>query len=308
MDPADRLLALAEQRIAHGQSDGAIDALRQLLGEVPDHAAAHALLAAVLIDKKRLHAARHEAGLALAADPELEFAHFVSGRVALARRQFDEAEERFEHLRSLNPTKPAYHRELATLHTLRGADAKALPLLEQALALDPEDPATLADLASYWEARRDFDRAEGYARAALNVDPEHLDAIVVMGQVHLGRGDLDTARAHAAWALGNDPSHTPALHLLAMIKARRSPVIGIWWRYNAWMSGLGSTRAILVLLGAFLVYRLADITVGAMGHPDAARVIEWVWLGIVAYTFFGPVLFQRALQKELAQVRLSREF
>jgi tetratricopeptide (TPR) repeat protein len=308
MESGDRLLALAEQRISHGQLDGAIDALRQILSHEPENAAAHALLAAVLIDKKRLHAARHEANLALAADPELELARFVRGRVALAQRQFDEAERQFEHLRSVNPLQASYHREMATVHALRGQDAKVLPLLEQALTLDPQDPSTLADLASYWEQRREYPRAEEYARSALQVDPEHLDAIVVMGRIHLGRGDIDAARAHAAWALGNDPSNTSALLLLAMIKARRSPLIGVWWRYNAWMSGLGSTRAILVLLGAFLAYRLTEITAGAMGHPDAAKVIEWVWLGIVAYTFFGPVLFQRALRKELAEVRLSRDF
>ncbi|WP_155296014.1 hypothetical protein [Pseudomonas gelidaquae] len=42
--------------------------------------------------------------------------------------------------------------------------------------------------------------------------------------------------------------------------------------------------------------------------PDAAQMIDWVWLAFAAYTFAAPQIFRRLLEKELAQVKLSKEF
>ena len=61
-----------------GQVQMAIDMLIELLGEDPDEAIYHAILADCLLDQKRLSGAEYEADLALSLDPNLAFS-FLAG-------------------------------------------------------------------------------------------------------------------------------------------------------------------------------------------------------------------------------------
>jgi hypothetical protein len=70
----------------------------------------------------------------------------------------------------------------------------------------------------------------------------------------------------------------------------------------------GTTRAIVILLGMFVLYRVLVIAVTQQGYPQVAQVIDWAWLAFVVYTFAAPQIFKRALDKELAQVKLSKDF
>jgi hypothetical protein len=72
------------------------------------------------------------------------------------------------------------------------------------------------------------------------------------------------------WALRQDPADRGALRLMASIKARRNPFLGLWWRYATWMGSLGEGRAIVVLLGMYVVYRLGTITATEWGSSDIA--------------------------------------
>ena len=119
---------------------------------------------------------------------------------------------------------------------------------------------------------------------------------------------MEEAREHAVWALRNHPASQRALHLMAAIKARSSRLLGLWWRYSTWMGTLGDGRAILVLLGAFVLYRVGVVTAEAFGEVEVANYIQFLWLAIVAYTWFGPGLFHQSLKKELETVELDKEF
>lgn len=69
----------------------------------------------------------------------------------------------------------------------------------------------------------------------------------------------------------------------------------------------GSRRAVLVLLFAFIVYRAARQVLTDSGYPDGADLVNFAWIGICIYTWVGPGLFQRELEKELGEVKL-RDF
>ncbi len=92
------------------------------------------------------------------------------------------------------------------------------------------------------------------------------------------------------------------------VKARSNFFLGLWWRWSAWMGSLGDQRAILVLLGAFVLYRVALVTADHYEQENLANYLQVVWLGIVAYTWIGAGLFQNALRKELATVKLDKNF
>ena len=74
------------------------------------------------------------------------------------------------------------------------------------------------------------------------------------------------------------------------------------------MGALGDGRAILVLLIAYVAYRFGVITTDVTGHGDLGELINAIWLGIVAYTWFGPALFMQSLKKELSTVQMGKDF
>jgi tetratricopeptide (TPR) repeat protein len=180
--------------------------------------------------------------------------------------------------------------------------------LEKALELDPESPEVLSELSEYYAERSEMDLAEYYAREALQRDPEHSSGLVAMGRVLLERKEIELAREHAIAALQNDPSEPQALGLMASIKARKSLLLGLWWRYNVWMNRIGTTRSILVLLFAYIVYRILSMGFDDMGHREAAGLVRYVWLGIVVYSFLGPAIFNNLIKKELLGVKLRSDF
>jgi tetratricopeptide (TPR) repeat protein len=295
-------------QIQRGQLDGAIESLRHLLSDEPNSAPAHALLALCLVDTKRLHAALHEAQVALSLAPTSPFAHLAAGSVNLARGRFASAGEHLQSARELDPTAPAPLRALARLARARGRRDQVLPLLEEALALNPGEIETIVDLGEHYLAVGALDQAEERARAVLQMSPGALDGVVLMGNVLLQRGRVAEARDHALWALSSRATDPGALMLLTAVKARQSPFLGLWWRWNTWMGALGHGKQIVVLLGTFVVYRVATIALTQGSHSDAASALQTLWLAICAYSWVTPALFARMLRRELEQVRLRRDF
>lgn len=305
---AERFIAAARHQLRQGNARRAVEILRQLLAADPDHADAHAVLAICLLELRRAHAAEHEAGIALALDPDSLSAVHAAAVAATARRKLDRAEEHYRRLLERLPELAAAHLGLAHVLELSGRRAAALPHLEKALALDPEDPDVLAALGEHHLRGGDLGPAEERARQALELEPEHQDALILMGHLLLRRGRVAEAKEHAIWALRHDPSHRAALYLMAAVKARSNPFLGLWWRWSTWMGTLGDGRAILVLLAAYALYRVGVISADVAGQAELAQALSWVWLALVAYTWLGPGIFRRALARELQQVELGEEF
>jgi hypothetical protein len=65
---------------------------------------------------------------------------------------------------------------------------------------------------------------------------------------------------------------------------------------------------VLILTGAYLAYRVLVQLLSDTGTDLSATLVSLAWLGVCVYSWVGPGLFQRMLQKELAQVRLGEEF
>jgi tetratricopeptide (TPR) repeat protein len=280
--------------------------LKRVLTEDPDLAEAHAWLALCLLRKRRLHAAVVEAGLAIALAPELLLAQLVAAEIALAKRDFEAAGQHIETLLAESPENPAFHRLKARWLSLTGRRNQRLPVLEEARRLAPDDPETLAELSAHYADSGDTERAWQLADDALRIEPENHSALVAMGWALLLRGDKAGAREHAIEALRADATAPDALALLTSIKTRSNPLLGAWWHYATWLERIGPTRSVIVLLAAFVVQRLAVIYAEQIGEAGLATGISVAWLAIVVYSFVGPVLFRKALQRELESVELRR--
>lgn len=302
------LMERAQRLYDNGQIDASIDLLTRFLGEHPDDANAHALLALCLVRRKRLHAARSEAGLAATLDPEAGFAHLAQGVVLTASRDFRAAEEHLKTALALEPEFSYAHVALSRLYDLWGEPSRAAEHAERACELAPDASGHWAHRAWLVWQRGNRQQAIAYAHTALQLDPEDISAIVLLGQCELANGNVDAAREHAAWALQNDATDEAALALLCGIKARTSVVLGAWWRFQTYVAAGSNRRALLMLVGIFLLYRVLLLVLDDTGLPQWGTAITLAWMVFCVYTWFAPTLFWKSVRRELETVRLHPDF
>lgn len=304
----ERLWNDATRALSMGQVVLAIERLRQILSQEPDFSEAHALLALCLVDMKRLAAAEVEANLAVSLGPTSELAHSAMASVCTARRHFAQAEEHYRRVLEMQPEVDDYHRDFGKFLSLIGRAEEAEEELKRALELEPDASDNLVALGEFRLGVGEVAEADELAEQALTIAPRHLDGLVLMGRIALRNGDVDKAREHAHWALGIDATDRGALGLIAAIKGKTNWFLGIWWRYATWVMETGNSRVVLTLLGAFIAYRLARQLLLDGGNDQAAELVSFAWIGICIYSWVGPGMFRRSLEKEIGTVRLRDEF
>jgi Flp pilus assembly protein TadD len=303
-----RLMAHAHDLLERGQIDRAIDCLTNLLGEHPDESDAHALLAIALIRRKRLYAARLEADTAARLDPDSLHAHIALAAVLEAQRKFVEAERELSLAEQMAPESATVQAQLASLYRAWGRKRDAMDRAVRACELDPEDHEHQALRAWLEYEAGNRAAARAYAVSALEADPALIDALVVLGHCDLADGRVERAHEHAVWALQNDPTDERALTLLCAIKARRSPLLGLWWRFQNYLSAGSQRRTILLLVGAYLVYRVLGIALNDNGYDTWLPWLTSAWFGFCAYTWIAPSLFWKSVKHELESVSLPRNY
>ncbi|MEJ7601046.1 MAG: hypothetical protein WKG01_24295 [Kofleriaceae bacterium] len=126
-----------------------------------------------------------------------------------------------------------------------------------------------------------------------------LDAHVVAGLVDLVRGDVAHAEQHARFALRQHADDAGAIELWTAIQARRSWLRGAWWRLSAWLALRSERGQLALLIGSFVVARVAMILAGAAGLVALERLLYWVWLVGCAYTWLAPHLYRRMVADAL---------
>ncbi|MGE3544770.1 MAG: hypothetical protein AB7L28_12605, partial [Kofleriaceae bacterium] len=178
----------------------------------------------------------------------------------------------------------------------------------RARSIEPDPPVALTAWARLALAAHNTGDAADYAAAALRSAPDDVDANVVAGLIDLVRGDVAAAESHARFALGQSSTDRGALQLWCAIRARRSRILGIWWRINAWISLRRESQQVALLLGSFVLAQIAVIVAGAFELDTLERMLRYGWLGLCAYTWVAPALFRRMLERDLGTVTLDPEF
>lgn len=291
---------------------GALGLLRRALSIDPEHAHAHASLALALLGMRRLHGASIESELALAFDGNSRFCHYTAAAVKLAKRELDGA---WEHvLVALHDDAPDADIQVLAgeIRVLQGQPDAARTLFDEALAADPDHVSARSELARLELTEGNLAEARLHIQHALEADPSNVDAHVVAGYVALRAGDVDDAaddaERHVRFALTQDAGDRGALELWTAIKAHRSFWLGLWWRANAFVSMRSERGQLAILIGSFLVVRLAIILLGEAGYEDLELWLGRIWLGFCAYTWFAPAIFRWMLDRELTGVTLRDDY
>ena len=110
------------------------------------------------------------------------------------------------------------------------------------------------------------------------------------------------------WALGADATDRAALALLCSVKARDNPLLGLWWRFQAFVGAGSPMRTVAIVIGLYVVYRIMTIALGQFGHAQAAGIASIGWLLFCVYTWVAPAMFAKMLAREMQSVSLKPDY
>lgn len=144
--------------------------------------------------------------------PDLWEVHHLRGIVAARRRQWDDAEARFQRAHRLNPNHPAPLTNLGNLRIERGRYDEAIGYFEQALALDPDYPNAHHNLAVAYRRMGRLDESVRHLKRAQRLE----------GRRALGAGAPSQPAAPAGWMLLLGAVATAAI-VLWTLSQRGSP-------------------------------------------------------------------------------------
>lgn len=279
---ANNDLTTAEHYIAVGRYDQAATRLRSALSQQPDNPAIHlflALCAHRLDDQKQ---ALEHIRMTLQHAPDAAAAHRLHGHILAALQRFDEAQQAAGEALRLEPDDAHTHALLAHLHLHRERWGDALVEANAGLAIDPEDTDCLNLRAAALTKLRRHEEAEQTIGRTLHKSPENPQAHANMGWQLLHRNQPKQAMQHFQEALRLQPDNDFAkAGLVEAIKAR-NPIYRVLLAYLLWMSTLSPAMRFGVLIGGYVLYRLA-----IEGLKTAPQYALLLWPVIVIYLLFA---------------------
>jgi tetratricopeptide (TPR) repeat protein len=206
----------------HGQTDRALDAIRNLLAAHPDFVSAWKLKGSLLEDggHKAEAAEAYERGLNLAAsDPDLLYKVGVYQLVAGDRER---AASLLDHYVRLQPQDGDGWFYLAQAYHLSRRDDRALKAIRTCLQRKPNDPAVWQKYGELLVSSGDGENGFTWLNKAHQADPR-LDRIDYdLGVASLDRMDFQNALQFAQKAIIERPEDANVLHLLASADVKLS--------------------------------------------------------------------------------------
>lgn len=292
-----------------GNYSGAIEPLRDVLTEDPEHAEAHQILANCLLQQRRITSAAYEAKMAVTLEPLNSDHRVILALVLNTQRKVKAAIEELEIAVELSPNNPSAYLLLSQIHRLSGQSKKAQKNLARAFELSPNDFDIIAEAGFAALERNDIEAVQSFAKDILSLAPSHASGLVLMGWAELHYGDLEEATRLALNALEYDAVDINALHLMVSIKARSNPLGAIWWRWNRFLIKIGEARSIFVVVGIWLVYRWLLLGIEHFTLPDyITYILILVYLMFVVYTISADVIIRKMIEKESERIKLKPNF
>ena len=202
----DDVVLRVQALLGGGRVGMAEQELMRHLGTAPDDGWALATLAYCQMQRGDYRAADETAAAAIAAEPDLGWAHFVLGLTVAADAEYGD-EKRYEDdgraMRAVHRAKDAFAWDFNRDDKRVG---RAVGHVEQAIALDPEHAGyrhTLAELYVALDRPRDAVRT---LREALAIDPSHAESAATLTHLLRTHGLADRAEIAARQALAENPN------------------------------------------------------------------------------------------------------
>jgi tetratricopeptide (TPR) repeat protein len=121
-------------------------------------------------------------------DPQCWTAPRLLGAIALARKEWDEAEKQLKTLQRLCPQNPFSWEGLSGIYLQRGEDEQALIQLVELARRDEHDPEVPGQIGKIFMRKGELGEAAYWLRQALHIDPFSVELHELLGEIHLRMG------------------------------------------------------------------------------------------------------------------------
>lgn len=228
----ERALPLIEQK----RWQWALDELLQHLAEEANDSRAMAMAALCQLRLERFTEATETARLAIASDPDNDYAYYILSHIFRERNHPAEARDIIDQALRLAPEHPDYLSTLAQLHLDDRNWTDALANAEEALEFEPLHLGALNARATALIRLGRGEEAAGVLEEALAKHPEDPNTLTNMGWLELERSQREKALGRFKEALLNEPEHELARQGLMEAMRARYPFYGFILKYSLWMS------------------------------------------------------------------------
>ena len=206
--------------VAQGQTSQAEAALKRLIQDAPEMAAAHTQLGSLYMRTGRHQAAADAYRQVTVLQPQEANAYHQWSMALAAQGKTTEAEAQLQQAVRLNPAYAAAHNDLGTLYAERGEMGRAIESFQAAVQADRQSVAAQYNLAMAYGTQGDTARMISALQDTLRLDPQHREAHLNLGIGYLQQGEAFAATAQFQTLVKLAPEMADAHYFLAVAAAQ----------------------------------------------------------------------------------------
>ena len=216
--PARDLTNLANDLLARGDREGAIDHFLRAVQIAPGVGEVHCDLGLALFEARRLREALFHCGEAVRLAPNLAPAWNNLGNVLRELGRTTEAKANYVEALRLDPDMAVAHLNLGRAVQDDGWFNDAATWFRIGLALQPNSVEIRWSLACALEVAGQYPEAAELCEQALDLDPDSAESLVCLGSVRHAQGRLEDATRHFLRAIVAKPDYMPAHCSLGVVR------------------------------------------------------------------------------------------
>jgi len=268
--------------LSQGRTKDAVNEIRKVLKDNPNHADALALYARCKYQDGKAKEGIELTQRALQQEPENDYLFYLLAFGYYKLDQNDEAIARLKDAISLNPYHPEYFGLLSFIYLDRQQFQLAVQTADEGLQLDPQNLTCLNARGRALNKTKRADEAMETLQGALAVDPDNEFTHTSIGWSLLEKGKHREAVTHFRESLRIDPNSAPAkAGLKECMKARIAPYRWML-QFSFWIHRKGRAARWVVPIGLFLIVQLAQGYFGSRkGFEGIAAAIGGLYLVFV---------------------------
>lgn len=199
-DNVELAYILGNAYILTRRPDQGRESFARLFGVAKDSAAAHLLVAQMMVRLELEELAEAELRKAIEKDPRIPQAHYLLGQAAIFRGQMDEARALLEKELELSPGHAMALYRLGDAYTREARWDEAIVALQKSIWLSPYFSGPYILLGKAYMKKAQPQTAEGMLRRAIDYDPNNKSAHYLLGQLLRQTGRAEEAQRELAIA------------------------------------------------------------------------------------------------------------